>query len=519
MYKTVARILGALFALAGIVGWIRGGVFWPVEFHDLKALVPVHYGLLALGLALIANPIFVLQLLLSVVPERTASRLEAALLPGPPTLVDGAPSDITERLDAVVRRLNRRYFATLAAVLILVAAVGVVPFLLLQERAGIIEFRRDSRQLSRLIQDVPLDFSSADIYRATLRDTRSVIERHPKSAVAALHTLLSELYDKSVTTSTTFDAALAKVYDEHIHRFASSNAFILPPAAFDIPRDPSVDLPTTRCAILTALGVVANSQGDQGTFVEPYILGRQYLRQTLSTPGISDDIPSVHNALGVNYAGLLSCYTEYSQMFKGGMNTQLIGQAIGETSPLPRLTIARLADSEYAVAAQQSESNFAKARALNNRADLRIDLIAAAHLDGEQFHGRDQSDAMFLFDNIDPPRATAAPQNLWRILIALRSDLDLATGLHRDPHIFFTRAQLSSMTGELCVKYSRTAPPCGDLPKLASSGAQDLAMARQLQLPARLFAESRATELHLRWLWAAPNGRAALERLGNDGPP
>jgi hypothetical protein len=175
-----------------------------------------------------------------------------------------------------------------------------------------------------------------------------------------------------------------------------------------------------------------------------------------------------------------------------------------------------MADDEYEIASKTAADLFARARYLNNRTDLRLSLIAAVHFRDASYDSTDQNDRRFLAENVAPTVAGKPPQRLWRVLGDLRADLDKASRLAREPYVFFTRAQAISVTGQLCEKYHYDLPPCNDLSALRRSALGDLRSARSMQLPARWFSESRASELLLEWLWRDPGSRNELERLASE---
>jgi hypothetical protein len=517
LVRWIIRVVGIAVTLTTIVFWVRGGIYWTIDYRGVKADLPVHYGFAALGIALCFAPIFMFRLVTAILPPRVADRLEE-VLPKPTADTASSSADFSDRFEQALRRLNRRYFVTLGVMLVLLTLIGTVVALLFLERAGETEFKAASRSLVKLVQTEPLDFSSSDYYRAQLRETQTIVAREPDTATARLHSLLSAMYVDGVGDAKAFSTNLASVYDRYVRSTATGVSHIVPDQTLNVTVDTSLDAPGTKTAMLTALGVLCNSQGDQGAFIEPYLLGRQFLRAALSSAPSGEPVPLTYNAIGVNYAGSMTCYDDYCAVLdESTTEGRQVRAALADGSPLPRLTMARLADESYARAAAASGNNFVRARALNNRADLRVALIVAVHLRNEDFRGRDQADATFLKSNVDPPdQPNLAPKQLWRILLSLRRDLNSAAALSRDPHIFFTRAQLHSVTGAICEKYHHKTDPC-DPATLTSAALQDLGMARQLQLPPHLFSEARAHELHLSWLWSRKDARVRLESLASDG--
>jgi hypothetical protein len=262
---------------------------------------------------------------------------------------------------------------------------------------------------------------------------------------------------------------------------------------------------------------MCNKQGDQGAYIQPYVVARQFLREALSTLDEKATAPMTHNALGVNYVGFLARYQDYERLFiTSNDGLKHLNDALGEQQPLKPLTLARLADDEYEVASKTATDNFARARYLNNRTDLRLSLIASVHLHDSRYDSADQNDRRYLAENVDPPPENGTPQRLWKILIGLRANLNTASRLVRDPYVLFTRGQTASVTGQLCEKYHYSLPPCDQVNELRRTALSDLESARALQLPARWFSESRAEDLLLVWLWKDPTSRQQLVRLASE---
>jgi hypothetical protein len=512
------RVVGFVTAALGAGIWYQGGYLTPIEWGDLKIAIPLHFLLVLVGMITLVQPEFTLHAIVALIPRKEwADRFEARWLKKPSVSADSqAPTtaDIADLVNRTVRRLNRRYYVTL---IVLILLILIIPASLYIQYAAKADFRRASRRLAKLAQEAPLDFSSADSYRSMLADTDAAVREYENTSTRELHRLLSDLYVLSAVDPESFESNLATVYLTRVRRKVIPAYDVLPADALKVSYDPRLDGKAAHVALLTTLGVMCNKQGDQGAYIQPYVVARQFLREALSVLDEKTAAPMTHNALGVNYVGFLARYQDYERLFiSNNDGLKHVIDALGEQQPLKPLTLARLADDEYEVASKTATDNFARARYLNNRTDLRLSLIAAVHLHDARYDSADQNDRRFLADNVDPPPATGAPQRLWKILIELRANLNTASRFARDPYVLFTRGQTAAVTGQLCEKYQYNLPPCTQINELRRTALADLESARAMQLPARWFSESRAEDLLLVWLWKDPTSRPQLVRLASE---
>jgi hypothetical protein len=264
------------------------------------------------------------------------------------------------------------------------------------------------------------------------------------------------------------------------------------------------------------LGLLAIQSGDQGRFLAPYLQARQLLNKAISECPPNVSIPAAYNARGLAYVSLILRYSDYQLLFEESNIRDLVSKELGETQPLSILTLARRADADFERAIATNTSTFSRARYLNNRVDLRMQLLAAIHLDGRQFQPVNEAEASVVHDNLDPPPTPAPrdwnPLNLAAILDTLDAQLTEASTLSAQPEIFFTRAQLYSIAGELNDKYAlgrRWADNSGT----RRHALRDLETATQLGLSPRLIDQQRAAEFRLGWLWKGSEIRILLERL------
>ncbi len=502
-----------MLAAAGVVVWYRGGYLLPLPLGDLKVAIPIQYLLVILGIVTLALPDFTFKLFTAFLPPRVATVLEEKWPIKDQTPETATPAELATFVQSTVKRFDRRYYITLAVVILLVL---IIPASIYLQYASKADFRRASRRLARIAQEAPLDFSAADAYRSISLDTDAAVGEYDHTATYELHHLLRELYPTHVVDPVTFEKNLATVYDSRIRRKVIPSYGTLPREALDVPFDASLDAKDAKVALLTLLGVMCNAQGDQGAYIQPYVVGRQLLREALLAAGSSDTAPLTHNALGVNYVGCLMRHSEYERLFVNTSDVVAsLKTALGEAAPLRPLALARLANDEYEIASNTATNNFARARYLNNRTDLRLALIAAVHLRGAHFDRADPNDAVFLNQHVDPPPTDGPPRQLWKIFTDLRNDLNAAVRLSRDPHILFTRAQLASVNAQLCHKYEVPQVTC-NRPELERRALADLESARSMQLPARWFTAARSSDLLLEWLWQNEGTKAAMARLARE---
>lgn len=508
-------VAGVAFLVWGLYIWRLGGLTLPWTYQGFAIPVPLHFALVAFGLLLVLRPDILVSVVIFALPERSNSplpKLVEILKPEPSVNqlpADATATQVADHVDQTYYRHMRRLYGTL---FLFAAAFMVALPLVITDQISRTEFQRDSEQLIDLIQQLPLDYSSADHIRAVLRETEPSIRNYPDTAAAKLHAVLADLYAPGITSAKAFDATLLNTYNKHVRAKLPGGAVVIPKSAFAGTSKSVAESPRVSAAYLTTLALLCNEQGNQGEFLPPYLYARQFL--SAAQEGMKPKPLAVtSNALGITYSALLRRHDQYSAMFKRQRN--LAGSIGGpeETSPLDCVTLARAADDAFSAAVESTTNNFNRSRHLNNRSDLRMWLIHYAHIKRQPLLGNDAGEVQFLRQEVDPPKANDEswkPSELPRILSQLRHDVEHAFNLSPDPRILITRAQLLSLTGQVCDRYQLTVAPCQNTEALLTDAINDVNMARRMGLSFRFFSEHRADELFMSWMWSQPSGRGAL---------
>jgi hypothetical protein len=517
------RLFGTVTTAIASYEWYRGGFFWTLTRAGSKIDIPAHLILILIGTFLLLAPELLLHLLAAIPPINKSKSFTAWVKRT--TLTKKTPTnsgDLPEYIEAYVRTNNLIRWAIIFTIagLSLTYLMFVQPNIIEHEVARV-NFRTHTLGLIRLIDEAPLDFSSADLFRHQLFLAGPMIESMGRgTASAKLYKILTQLYDPSVTSSQLFESQLSHVYESEVRPYLNTEVGTLKESILAVPYTPQLEAMDAKIALLTLLAVLCNEQGDQGQFIRPYIQSRQLLNAALLlSPSSSGGLAFTHSTLGTNYANMLRSYSSYITLFSQNASSQkAIIEAIGETGSLQPLTLARLADQEYRLAYEGASANFPKARYLNNGSDLRISLLHQCHLRGVSLAGQGEADAEFLSKNVDPPPKAAGtdwkPESLNSILTKLHSDLDLALSLSKNPRIYFTRAQLYSLSGSLSEKYG--SQYLGSPVELQGWGLHDLQTAADLGLNPHHFAPARASDLALDWLWKFDSIRPSLLRLSKN---
>jgi hypothetical protein len=516
------RMFGFVLAVLGCVQLHQGGLDLPINYKDINVSLPLHLIFILLGALFLLLPKLPLKLLSELPPVKKSKSLSDYI---EKLTADNEPpteaAELAQYVKGFIRWNTIRFWAVLSsATLFFFLYVAVIQPGLTKQAVEANAFATESARLLRLLQDSPLDFSSADLFRHQLLTTTPLIQRpeYKDSSSFEVYRILSKLYSPGIADSSGFDNQMTLLYDEEIRPHIESDTGILKDSIFKVPYDAALEPINSRVLLLTLLAIVCNEQGGQGRFVEPYIQARQILKTAISLSHDSSEIAYTRNALGVNYAGLLRGYASYRNLFSPNTKAgRRIAETIDEIQPLAPLALARLAEAEYNLASRTSISNFARARYLNNSVDLRISLLQQSHVGGIKFEGNRKAEEDFLSENVDPPafplQGGWRPARLPAILQRLRSDLDQAIRLTQDPRIYFTRAQLFALAGTLSEKYG--VEPGYLCPRRDSCdlAIADLSTAASLGLSRRYFSSTLARELGLEWLWKWEHGKRQLTIL------
>lgn|GEM_PF-2125723 len=527
LHLNLIRVFGLLLTAVSLYYWTKGGDIGTVEYHGVTVSLPLALILTVLGATFFLFPILPLTIFVALAPEALTGWARKVIqeytLPSP---ADGTPvpaDPLSERLNTFIKHSNRRFWSTIIAILFFVTLIA--PFLVTVQIARS-SFRQHSNGLIRRLTETRFDASSADAFRRELQEAGPSLESFDSTATHEIYTILSKLYGPAVTNTPSFERQLSALYDEKIRPHVLQSVGIIDIDTLSLPYQPSLEPIAAKITLLSLLANICNEQGNQGKYIDPYLQARQLLRIAL-TNKVRDqaDLAYTHNVLGVNYADSLRCYSQYlAKLASRSDASQKIRLALGEDQPLSPFSLARSADTHYRLAADASSNSFAKARYLNNSADLRISLLQKAHIHGEPIEGRDNAaDEQFIVQNVDPPIQNDPswhPTRLELILKNLAEDLTTAIDLAHAPRIYFTRAQLYSLAGQLHEKYRfQAAEPWSSEERLRALATGDLQTADSLGLPRRFFDPTRANELGLSWLAQSATARLVLSDLATPGPP
>jgi hypothetical protein len=513
-----------LILLGGIL-WFLGGLPVRVERGHFVFLVPFDIAIIIVGLLFALLPLLPYYVLSLFLPkskkEEWYKRLQEMEDRGIGSLE--AEEDLPAALQERDRYFNRRYYITLVALVLGAGlAFGIGLPSVIDRYVKETNFRQSSGRLVRIVHDTRLAFSSADVYRRQIEIATPHIEAFGsrETATADILAVLNRLFAEEIATPSDFQRSLSEVYEERVDSQARSATGALPPTALECPYSPSKESAATKVTLLTLLATLANEEGDQGRHLRPYIQARQLLVSGLeAAKDIKEPLPSLHNALGVSLTSILKKYSEYEALFESeGEVTDILRQDLGGSEPLSRIDLAQAASAQYKEAADEATSRYLKARYLNNSVDLSMLLIVDVHFRRVRFSPQNSSEVHFLEESVDPPPLHGdqwQPLRLPAILARLESNLREATDLAREPDFYFTRAQLYSVAGRLSQTYVFPTSRWSDPGVLYELALEDLSTALRLGMPSSLFAESRAEDFYLDWLWSQPGAQPRLLDLSD----
>ncbi len=516
----VLRWAGVAVLLAGTVIFMMGGWWEGVSSPAAdQVLIPVHLFLIVVGILLFVAPqIFPWAtglVLLTVRPtwgHKVLDSLENADYENSGQQEN--ESDLGEILNTVRElksKSNRRYFTVLG----LGGGALLVAPLVTAEIVDQRNFLRDCFRLSHLVQHERLDFDSSNVFRRALDEVRPSFRSFAvaDSSSDSLFAYLDLLYGTEVVDTALFESALTEIYEERIAQNARRDLGVLLPEALAARETFLGEPPLAVATALTVQGLVALTQGDDGKFVKPYLQARQLLQ---AATALGEDVPAAWNGLGQAYANMIVAHEAYSALFEDAAKPTL-EKTIGELTPQTRVALAREAVECYERSLGIDPSAFARARALNNKADIVISLLREVHENGVDLTIQTSGDREFVNLNLDAPPVPRPvdwkPSGLIAILQRLETEVSQAAILGREPDIFFTRAQLRSLAGALVEKYGLQGNPWMDPEAVRTQVIADLYAARSLGLPATYFEREEATRLGLAWAWADPAAVPYLEAV------
>lgn len=511
----VLRFLGVLLLVLGAFIWWQGGVSIPVSYRDFAIQLPLQYALLFLGLIVLASPTLPLVTLAALLPGERGKPLLEFVRSAESQVFNVAsspdPESVAQYVKAFSEYVNRRYVLTV--IVISIFFFLVLPFLVADLIARS-NFARQSRRLVTLSQEARLSFSNADMYRQQLRDADDSLMAYKDttSATREIFDTLSGLYSPTITTSRDFESALSTQYQAKVIQFTSRDYALVSKDGLKVPYASSLENPAAKATLLTIIGVICNEQGGQGQHINSYLQGRQFLQAAIAIAkeeGLK--LPTTHNALGVNYASTLKCYSDYAAKFATPSYSAALEAALGEAEAIKPLALALLADKEYGIAAGASTSNFARSRFLNNKVDLRLELLRDIHLHNRPFEPASQSDEEFLRTSLAWPPSNG--ERVAAVLAGLLEDIQKSLDLAHEPQFYFTRAELLCLSGQLSEKYKLSDSRFRDISKLRMEALQDLRTSLSLGLSPIYLSEARSTEFGFDWLVADPTAKAAFTLL------
>lgn len=505
------RVFGGLISIiGGLLFWFGGKQLSLDLFGGVVVPLPLEYFLIVTGLLLLLLPLVPVYILALILPEKYERRLlnyADSLDPEYKALEqDPNPQNVATILYRHIRRANKRSYLFM---FIGVLFIFVVLPLLVKNAISISQYKRESDRLVSLVQETRIDFASGDHFREHLHDAEGGMTSDP-TATRQIYDVLRNLYDPSIKQQDGFDKAVDQVYLSRIKANATE-AGLLRMEAFKLKKSSS-ESDRAPATYLTLLATVCNIVGDHGKHLDPYIQGRQLLALAFTYTKQNDNLPATHNMAGVNFAGLLTAYDRLKEKFT---DQTALGSAMAISGMPSQLSLLRQAKGEYVLAEQQSPTNLAKARSLNNQVDVMLTFLYLMHVKQQLDPSivRDDTDRRFLEEElaIKVPEKSVDLQRLIQILDGYNNDLTGALELSQEPDIYFTRAQLLSIGGSLGEQYKLTNSFWGGSDTVAELAFNNLSIAHSLHLPKRLFEKSAKEQYHLEWLWTRLEER--LEKL------
>jgi len=511
------RVIGVIGFAAGLylLLW-QGGKTYDITVSGVSFPIPVDLVCILFGAALAVSPELGVYVLAVFLPTKYKRRL----LDTAESLIARGKAQSTEvplaiQLQQNSRSAKQRFYIALALTMLFLV-VGVP--LLIDRLSTRSDYKRESEHFVRLVQEIRLEFASADQVREHLAQGEAIIHSRPTYATRLIYDLLLRLYDPSIASSAAFKETTSKIYQETIKPNVSSETGLLRIERIKAPQSSS-ESSIASVTYLTLLATICNDQGEHGAHVDPYLQARQLLQSAIAKDQNKTlSLPATYNAFGVSCLGLLKCYDDYAAKFRGDSTVvENVKSSLGEAVPLTHLALANRASAAYRTAADESSTNLTTARYLNNRVDLLLSFLHMIYFGGLSVNGeiRDKDDQRFLEEEVYSPTSgkEVQPKRLLEILDNWRNDLNKALALSREPEIFFTRAQLYSLGGALNERYHFEDAFWGSASETGIAVLSDLRIARSMQLQNKLFERANSKQYYLEWIWTQEAIRPALEQL------
>lgn len=495
------RILGGIALVGGLLLRLFGDEAISIDSYGVHFSLPLEYIFFVGGLLLLFLPLLFIYTLALALPEKyKVNFLEYLdrLNPEYQKLKENpGPENFAALLYNHIHRTNiRTYLFILFAVIF---SCVVLPLIGLDFYTRW-QFKRDSERLVALVQETRIDFTYADDIRARLRELEG-LKGSKAVATRQIYKILSELFDPAIGNNPEgFKKALDQAHWTYIQKDHSTPIGVLRIEDFKLDKS-SAESDLAAATYLTLLATICNNVGKQGTLMEPYIQGIQLLNLADSYKKESDIVPATHNARGVNLAGLIQTYDDFEKKFQDNQAAQIIQSSLKVNGKPSRLFLLRQAIEEDLLAEKQSASNLAKARTKNNRVSAFLPFLYSIYIENN-FRAdmiQNTADEQFLKENLawgEPP------DKLLELFDKFDKELSEATGLSNQREIYYTKAQLRSIGGELGEKQKLgVGGKWTNSELIANLAVEDLRTARNLHLPSAYFEYSFAVKHQLKWLW------------------
>lgn len=428
----ILRFLG-LITLAIGVYW-----FWKADFTLTSIYgvpLPLQFVLMTVGLFTVVAPAPFLSVVSVFLPDGLRERVEKfsnTYLNGDKIsqIVFTSKDEgqvLADKLNRAVLFSKRRFYVGVTITLILLPLL-IFYFIKVAEHKKE-NLVRQSDALIEALQANRLSFSSADRFRAVLRNTNDIKANPGGSSTSRIYYLLEQLYGDDVNSEEIFRSKLSAIYEKEIKAPLDSNDLdfkkLRPPAS-------DTDSKDAREALYILLGIICNLEGRNGRLMVPYLYGRLALNQLSSQPSIS------YHVSGWNYSGLFkSTLTHRIQP-----DSKLVKAAFpnGVSS---KWSLAAKALAQYDDYVKHDSSQLALVRKLNNVVDIHLPLIYFLRVDQEQFQPETEAEYRIL---------KVRAEDLSVLFNRLHSDLDKTKLFLSDAVIDTTAAQLYSLEGEVNAK-------------------------------------------------------------------
>ena len=363
-------------------------------------------------------------------------------------------------------------------------------------------FRKNSNKIISMTQEIRVDFVNADRFMQQIRSAEPSLIAYPSNHTATqkLYDILSSLYRPQPENIEEFENRMSNIYDAEIRAYLDPASGMVEMEKIQIPYQSSLESINAPVTLLTLLAIVAHNQNNQGKFLDPVIQSMQLINLANNYDSSHLNLPATSNMLGLCYSGLIGSYKDYQSKFNSESIAKSMEENLGHSGPLKVLALARLADQKFLDAKMASSRHYTRVRFINNNVDLKIKLIRAYHINNEPMDASADSDHKFLDKVVVVDKASKDfKYNLIEVLESLREKLDEATKPPCPPPIFFTRAQLYCLIGELNKIYKFNHHTFGNSDLLKKCARADIETAKSQGVSAKYFHPSDSEVLGIAW--------------------